>query len=150
MTRREAVLATVLPSFTITPERGQLVFFAEVTGDRDPLHVDLQAARAAGLPDLLVPPTFLFSLELKRPEPYRVLEAVGAELSQALHGEQRFTYHRPVHAGEELELAPRIVDYYEKKDGAMRFVVRRTEVRRDGDLVAELENILILRAGRAA
>lgn len=150
MTDREAVLATTLPAFTIAAERGQLAFFAAVVGDTDPLHIDVEAAVAAGHPDVVVPPTFLFSLELRRPEPYRMLEVIGADLSEALHGEQSFVYHKSVHAGDVLDFEPKIVDYFEKKDGAMRFIVRRTAVRRRGGLVAELENTLILRSGRAA
>ncbi|MEU9888907.1 MaoC family dehydratase N-terminal domain-containing protein [Sphaerisporangium sp. NPDC051011] len=150
MTARETVLGTRLPAFSIAAERGQLQFFAKVVGETDPVYFDVSASTAAGYPDLLVPPTFLFSLELKRPEPYRVLEVVGANLSQALHGEQSFTYHRPVFAGELLCFAPRIVDYYTKKDGALQFVVRRTTVTRQDHVVAELENTLILRAGTSS
>lgn len=150
MTDRRTVLGIELPAFTITPERGQLQFFASVIGETDPVYHRVDAARAAGLPDLPVPPTFLFSLELKRPEPYRVLSAIGADLSQALHGEQTFVFHRQSFAGEELAFAPRVTDYYEKKGGAMKFIVRSTDVTTtDGEAVAELVNTLILLSGES-
>lgn len=145
------MLDTILPDFTITPERGQLQFFASVIGEPDPVYSSFDAARKAGYPDIPVPPTFLFSLELKRPEPYRILEVIGADLSQALHGEQAFTFHRQSFAGEELAFAPRITDYYEKRGGAMKFIVRSTDVTNSsGELVAELVNTLILRTGVSA
>lgn len=149
MTSRESVLATELPEFSIAAERAQLQFFASVIGELDPIYFDPAAAVAAGHRDLLVPPTFLFSLELKRPEPYRVLDVIGATLSQALHGEQSFVYHDLVYAGDVLRFMPKVVDYYVKKDGALQFIVRRTTVTRAGDLVAELENTLILRSEKS-
>jgi len=144
---RSVVLDTVLPSFTAVAEREQLQAFARITGLDDPVYREVDAARRAGFPDLLVPPTFLFSLELRRPEPYAVLDALGVPQSSTLHGEQSFEYHLPAFAGQALDLAPRLTDYYEKKGGALRFVVRTTTVHAAGDLVANLTNVLVIRDG---
>lgn len=146
--RRAAVLATTLPAFTAVAEHEQLRAFARVVGITNPVHHDVAAARDAGHPDLLVPPTFLFSLELQRPDPYAVLRTLGVDQSRILHGEQAFEYHRPVFAGVVLDLVPRITDYYEKKGGALQFVVRTTTVHSSADLVAELRNVLVIRAER--
>lgn len=53
----------------VTVERGRLALFARVTGQTDPVYTDVAAARAAGHPDLPVPPTFIFGLELEAPDP---------------------------------------------------------------------------------
>ncbi len=134
-----------LPAFSAKVERGHLRFFATVLGEIDPTYSDLDAARAAGYPDLLVPPTFFFSLELGRPNPHGVLQELGVDLRQILHGEQAFEYHALAFAGQTLDLAPRYSDYYEKKNGALRFLVRQTHVSRDGEPVATLTNVLVIR-----
>lgn len=134
-----------LPAFTAAAERGQLQFFAKVTGVTDPVYVDLDTACAAGFPDLPVPPTFFFSLELKRPYSPGVLEELGADQRQVLHGEQRFDYHALAFAGDELVFSSRFVDYYEKKDGALKFLIRKTAVTRNGEPIADLTNVLVVR-----
>ncbi|MDP6971490.1 MAG: MaoC family dehydratase N-terminal domain-containing protein, partial [Pseudomonadales bacterium] len=51
----------------IVAEQGQMQFFAKVTGARNRIYWDVEAARAAGHPALPAPPTFLFSLDLLAP-----------------------------------------------------------------------------------
>lgn len=138
------LIASALPEFTAEVERGQLRLFAHVTGETDPVYLDVDTARQFGYPDLPVPPTFLFSLELQRPDPHGVLRELGVELNQVLHGEQHFTYQQMAHAGEQLAFTPRITDYYERKGGALRFVVRETRVTRLGSEIASLRNVLII------
>jgi hypothetical protein len=140
-----SLIGKELPSFTATAERGRLRFFAKAIGEHDPVYTDLRAAQAAGHADLPVPPTFLFSLELERPDPHAVLREIGVDMRQILHGEEGLTYHRVVVAGEELTFRPRLVDYYEKKGGALRFLVRDTQVFAVGELVAELRNVVVVR-----
>ena len=77
----------------VTVERGRLALFARVTGQADPVYTDLAAARAAGHPDLPVPPTFFFGLELEMPAPFGYLAELGIDLRQVLHGRQTFRYH---------------------------------------------------------
>jgi acyl dehydratase len=140
-----------LPSADVTIERGRVRFFAEVIGEIDPVYSDLEVAQAAGHPDLPVPPTFLFSLELDVSDPFVMLTEFGVDLRQVLHGEQSFTYHLPVHAGETLTVQPRIVDVYSKKAGALEFLVKQTNLSRlDGTLVAELSSTLVVRNPEAA
>lgn len=134
-----------LPRFRAAAERGQLRLFAGVLGETDAVYTDLDTARAAGYPDLPIPPTFLFSLELERPDPHGVLRELGIDQRQLLHGEQEFRYHRMAFAGQELEFRPQLSDYYEKKDGALKFLVRRTEVLRGEEPIAELANVLVIR-----
>lgn len=144
-TRGHDIVGLQLPSFTAVAERGQLRFFAKATGQDNPIYTDLTFAKAAGHADLPVPPTFLFSLELGRPDPYRVLRDLEIDMRQVLHGEQGFTYHRVAVAGENLHFAPRMVDYYEKRGGALRFLVRETEVTSAGEPVAQLRNVIVVR-----
>ncbi|MBA3741479.1 MAG: MaoC family dehydratase N-terminal domain-containing protein [Sporichthya sp.] len=141
----QSLIGKALPTFTATAERGRLRFFAKAIGEVDPVYTDVAAARVAGYGDLPVPPTFFYSLELGRPDPHGFLRDIGVDMRQILHGEEGFTYHRVVVAGEELTFRPRIVDYYEKKGGALRFLVRETQVFAAQELVAELRNVIVVR-----
>ena len=135
-----------LPAFDVRVEAGRLRFFAKATGQTDPLYVDEEAARAAGLPGLLVPPTFLFCLEMDAPDPAAIRNLLGMDYRRLLHGEQQFTYHAPAHAGDMLRFEQRIEDIYDKKGGALEFVVRRTQVHNQRDArVAELRTVTVLR-----
>ncbi|WP_329165475.1 MaoC family dehydratase N-terminal domain-containing protein [Streptomyces sp. NBC_01717] len=145
------VIGTEFPAHTVDVERGRLRFFAKATGQSDPVYSDLEAAKAAGHRDLLVPPTFLFCLEGERPPgSLNLLDVIKVDIRVVLHGEQGFTYHEPIHAGDQLTFTSKITDVFSKKGGALEFVVRRTEVTRDGDLVAELVNSLVVRSLKGA
>lgn len=135
-----------LPESTFPVERGRVRFFAKAIGETDPVHRDVEAARAAGYPDLLAPPTFLFSAELDSGATERLLADLGVPWERLLHGEQGFTWHRPVCAGETVTVRSRIADVYEKKGGALEFVVRASKATNQrGELVAELRTVLVCR-----
>ncbi len=140
-------IGKVLPGFQVTAEAGQLRFFAKATGETNPIYLDESAARDAGHPGLPLPPTFLFSLEIKQPASgWR--QEMGIQPSRILHGEQSFTYHRMAYAGDVLRFESRISDIYDKKGGALDFVVRETRVtNQDGEHVADLRSVLVQRNG---
>lgn len=140
---RARVIGTALPVFTASADRRRLRLFADVMGETDPVYTDVAAARAAGYPDLLVPPTFLFSLEYERPDPHGPLLRLGIDLRNVLHAEQRFDYHTMTFAGQALEFRPVLADLYTKKEGRLFFVVRETAVLRHGELIATLRNTVV-------
>ena len=148
MTIDPSVVGRELPSFTVELERGRIRLFAQVIGDTNPVFTDLAAARSAGHPDLPVPPTFLFGFVLEGPRSTQWLDDLGIDLGSVLHAEQTFTYHATAHAGDVLVYRPRIVDTFEKKGGALLFVVREIRVtREDGTPVAELrDSIAVVRS----
>jgi acyl dehydratase len=141
---RDRALAIRIEPITVTVERGRLVAFARVTGQTDPVYADLDAAKAAGHPDLPVPPTFLFGLELAAEDPFGYLQGLGLDLHHGLHGEQAFRYHAIAHAGDTLVLRQRIVDAYSKKGGALDFVVKQTDISRGGEPVAEAVSTIVV------
>jgi acyl dehydratase len=137
-----------LPPFQVDVEKGRLRFFAKATGQDDPVYTDEDAARAAGHPGLPVPPTFFFCLEMESPNPAAVRELLGIDYRRLLHGEQGFTYHRMAYAGDTLSFQQRIEDIYDKKNGALEFVVRKTSVTNQrGDPVADLRCVSVIRNG---
>lgn len=76
--------------------------FARSIGDSNPHYNDLEAAKTAGYPDLLAPPTFLAAAIPGRLGVPTADPALGLDYSLIVHGEQRFTLLRPIVAGDEL------------------------------------------------
>lgn len=144
-----SAVGTTLPPVTMKVERGRLRSFARAIGESDPIYSDLDAARAAGHPDLPVPPTFLFGVELESADPFGYLAELGVDLRTVLHGEQRFAYHRMVHAGEELTAHAVISDVYAKRGGTLEFIVKDTRITRgpraDNEAVADLTSVIVVR-----
>ncbi|MEU5164049.1 MaoC family dehydratase N-terminal domain-containing protein [Streptomyces sp. NPDC020875] len=145
-----ALVGTRYPEFRTAAERGRLRFFAKATGQHDPAYTDLDTARAAGHPDLPIPPTFLFCLEMDNPERGAFLRDLGIDIRTILHGGQDFAYHAPAHAGDELTFATEVTDVYSKKGGALGFIVRTTRVTRDGTPIATLTSTTVVRDPKAA
>jgi acyl dehydratase len=145
-----SVVGLELPGFGVTVERGALRFFAAAIGELDPVYSDVHAARAAGYRDLPAPPTYLFSLEAQRPAKNLVLDRLGVDYRRILHGEQRFDHTAVACAGDELDFELSIVDAYEKRQGALNFVVRQTVVRRSGYEIARLKNVLVITGEKRA
>lgn len=134
-----------LPVFEARADESQLRLFAKVVGETDPIYFDEAAAREAGHPGIPLPPTFLFSLELLQPAT-QWRQQLGMDMARILHGEQSFTYHRAAYAGQTLRFETRITDIYEKRGGALEFVVKETRVTNAADEpVADLRSIIVHR-----
>jgi len=135
-----------LPAAEMLVERGRLRFFAKAIGETDPVYTDVEAAHAAGYPDLPAPPTFLFSAELDSGAVESLLSQLEIPIAKILHGEQSFTYAKPVCAGDRVTLSAKITDIYDKKNGALEFVVKTAEARNQaGETVAEVRTVLVVR-----
>lgn len=133
--------ASVLPI-----ERSRLQFFAKAIGETQAIYTDRDAAQAAGYADLPAPPTFLFAAELDSGAVDDVLAKLGIPLAKLLHGEQSFTYHQPACVGDTVTVTSRIDDIYDKKNGALEFVVKASKaVNQRGELVAEMRSVLVCR-----
>lgn len=141
-----SLIGSESPGGTLLVTRSRLRAFARATGQTDPRYTDVDRAKQAGHRDLPVPPTFFFSIDLELPDPFRSLTDLGIDLRTVLHGEQEFSYHRMAYAGDELATRSRVTDVYEKKDGALQFLVKETTVTdQDGALVATLRDTTIIR-----
>lgn len=145
----ERARAVQLPAFDVLIERGRLRAFARAIDETSPVFTDVDAARAVGHPDLPMPPTFLFSLYLEATDPWGFLGDIGADLRGLLHGEQSFTFHATLHAGDTVTLRPRIADAY-AKNARMDFILQHIDFLRGDELVAEAESLLVVREVAAA
>ncbi len=129
-------------------EKGRLRFFAKATGETNPIYFDEEAAKAAGLPTLPVPPTFLFSMDMEVPDPFEILSVMDVDLGKILHGTQEFNYFKDVYAGDTISFKSEITDIFDKKGGALEFIVKKTEAtNQHGDLVAEMTRTIVVRNG---
>ncbi|OLR90670.1 MaoC family dehydratase N-terminal domain-containing protein [Actinokineospora bangkokensis] len=82
--------------------------FADAVGADDPLHRDPAAARAAGYPDVVAPPTFTTILNLAAINEIVGDPQLGLDYDRMVHGDQSFTYHAPVVAGDRLVCTPAV------------------------------------------
>ncbi len=134
---REQALKAQLPALPVDIERGRLRLFAKAIGETNAIYFDLDAAGRAGYPDLPVPATFLGnSIELDIPDALGWARDLGVDVSSATHAEQSFEYHRMAFAGDSLVLHRKIVDVYTKKQGALEFIVKQTDIQRGIELIA--------------
>ena len=132
---------------SIVVEQGQLQLFAKATGTPDQIYWEVAAAKEAGHPALPAPPTFLMCLDSLAPsnDP-GVLKQLGVDIGRILHGEQRFKYGKPIYAGDEITFESEITDMYEKKGGALQFVVSEsTATNQNGEVVGKVINSLVIR-----
>ncbi|MET0797407.1 MaoC family dehydratase N-terminal domain-containing protein [Rhodococcus erythropolis] len=143
------VIGTRIPEHSVEVERGRLAFFARATGQDDPIYTDRSAAEQAGHRDIPVPPTFLFCLDMERPNPSTFYADLGIDIRTILHGEQEFTYLQTAYAGDTLQFSTAVTDCYAKKAGALQFLVRTTEVTREGQAIATLRSTTVIRDPRA-
>lgn len=141
----DAARALEIAPLTVEVERGRLRFFAKSIGENDPQYTDVEVARQHGHRDLPVPPTFFFSLDLERPDPFAYLDALGVDLRHVLHGEQHFDYHAMAYAGDTLTLESRVLDVTSKRNGSMDLLRKRTDIRRGAVPVATATSTIVVR-----
>lgn len=122
-----AAKGVMLEPVTVPVERGRIRFFAQVLGESDPVHFDVDAARAAGHPDLVATPSFFMVVEaeangerVRRGQP-PMMDVVKCDFRYLLHGDERYFYQAPIYAGEEVTHTTKVLDFYDKKGGAMEF-----------------------------
>ena len=76
--------------------------FARATGSTSPLNFDVEAAKEAGYTDVVAPPTFPVVVQEATLAQLLADPDGGIDFSRVVHGEQRFSYTRPIVAGDEL------------------------------------------------
>lgn len=133
-------------SFFVEVEKGKLRFFAKAIGETNPIYLDEEAALEAGYRALPAPPTFAMVLEQEAPEPLPVIDLLEIDIGRILHGSQSFEYFVPICAGDTIRVDARIVDIYDKKGGALDFVVMESSyTNQDNVLTSRATNTLVVR-----
>jgi hypothetical protein len=140
MDKRE-VVGRPTAAARVQVERGPIAKFADAVHNDSKIYQRRDAAAAAGFVEVPAPPTYAFSAlqywgafpEEQPPDPTGgsnpLMEVIGslmAEGGMVLHGEQEFTYHRAIVAGDELTCEGHVVDLYSKESSSgkvMTFLV---------------------------
>src|ERR1700733_7278731 len=80
--------------------REKIVEYAQATGETNPLHLDLAAARAAGHADIVAPPMFAVVYQGRSVAQAMFDPELGIDFAHLVHGEQAFAWHRLGVAGD--------------------------------------------------
>jgi acyl dehydratase len=135
---------TYTPTSPYQVGREKIREFALAVGLDDPLHFDVEAAKAAGYPDVVAPPTFPIVLTMAASRQIIDDPDLGMDYSRVVHGDQRFAYARPVVAGDELVCVNSVDEIISR--GGHDFMTTRTEVSTTaGELVVTAWSKLVVR-----
>jgi acyl dehydratase len=109
--------------------------YANAVGETNPVHLDVEAARAAGYADVVAPPMFAVVYSAPAMAPAVLDPDVGINLAMMVHGGQEFAWGRPVVAGDEITTTASVKDISER-DGKGFYVFETVSTNQDGDTVA--------------
>ncbi len=93
--------------------------YAAAVGETNPLHRDLEAARAAGYRDLVAPPMFAVVYSAPSVTAAMFDPELGVDFARVVHGSQELMWGPLVEAGDEITTKATVKDLSER--GGMRF-----------------------------
>jgi acyl dehydratase len=128
------VIGKTYPGTTYAVGREKVREFAYAVGETNPLHLDLEAARAAGHADVVAPPMFAvvysgaaLAQGLFDPE-------IGIDFARLVHAGQEFEWGPLVVAGDEITTTMAVADVTERAGNGF-FVFESTSVNQRGETV---------------
>jgi acyl dehydratase len=122
--------------------------FAEAVGATDPVHVDAAVARERGYAGVIAPPTFAVLVAQQCDRQLIVDPEAGIDFSRVVHGEQRFTHHRPLTAGDSI-VGTLHVDTV-REAGGHAMVTTRTELATEaGEAVCTATSTIVIRGAES-
>ncbi|RFS86123.1 MaoC family dehydratase [Actinomadura spongiicola] len=139
---RDYIGRTFPPSEPYEVSRVKIREFADAIGDDNPIYRDQEAAKAAGHPDVIAPPTFPIVVSLLSP----ALEdpGLGLNFSMVVHGEQRFEYTRPLRAGDVITCVTTITEI-KSLAGNEKMSVETDIKTVEGEPVCKTHNVIVER-----
>jgi acyl dehydratase len=107
-------IGKVYPPDVYAVGREKVREYAAAVGENNPLHHDVEAARAAGYADLLAPPMFVV-VYCSRPFMNALFDPeLGIDFAHLVHGAQQFHWGQPVVAGDEITTTLTVKDISER------------------------------------
>jgi acyl dehydratase len=94
--------------------REKIIEFALATGETEPLHLDVGAARAAGYADVVAPPMFAVVYQNRAVVQALFDPELAIDFAHLVHGEQAFSWERMAVAGDELTTTLTVDDISER------------------------------------
>ncbi|GLY40409.1 hypothetical protein Amsp01_064320 [Amycolatopsis sp. NBRC 101858] len=139
--------ADFVDEVTFDVERGKILEFARATFAEDPVHTSEASARAAGFARLPATPTHVVVAGHHRDQ-RRFVEKLGLAFDRVVVGSVKWTYVRPLLAGDRVHGVRRVVD--DRRKGALRIVTLETDyVDTAGESVVVVRETLIERGAQA-
>ena len=132
------------PSEPYEVSRVKIAEFADAIGEPSALCRDRAAAQAVGYPDVIAPPTFAIVISSAAGRMAQSDPGLGLDYSMVVHGEQSFSYTRPLHAGDVVVSQATIESI--RALGSMTTLTTVTEIRTvDGEHVCTARSTLVER-----
>src|ERR1700709_1600869 len=100
-----------------TPYQGgreKIKEYARALGIENPVHFEVEAARAAGFRDLVAPPMFAVVYSGPALAPAIFDPEVGINIATMVHGGQVFEWEEPACSGDEMTTTAKGTEVYEK------------------------------------
>jgi acyl dehydratase len=130
----DAAVGKQYPPVLYAVGREKVREYAAAVGETNPVHLDPEAARAAGYADVVAPPMFCVVYAAKAMGPAVLDPEVGINLMMMVHGGQEFVWGPPVVAGDEITTSVTVSEIYEK-DGKGFYVFESTSDNQKGERV---------------
>jgi acyl dehydratase len=141
---RDYVGRTFAPTEPYEVSRTKIAEFATAIGEPSPLCHDPGAARQAGYPDVIAPPTFAIVIASTSSAQVIHDSGLGVNYSMVVHGEQTFEHDRPLHAGDWVVARSTIEDIREL--GRHTIMTTRTDITTvDGEHLCTARGTLVER-----
>jgi acyl dehydratase len=119
------------PGTTYQAGREKIKEYATALGIENPVHFDVEAARAAGFRDVVAPPMFAVVYSGPALGPVLFDPEVEMNFAAMVHGGQEFAWGEPVCSGDEITTTARCLSI-EEKDGKGFYVFETVSVNQDG------------------
>ena len=102
------------PAVVYAVGREKVKEFAAAVGETNPVHLDHEAAWAAGYADVVAPPMFAVVYSAPVMGPAIFDPEIGINFATMVHGGQEFVWGPPVVAGDEITTGAEVKEIYEK------------------------------------
>jgi len=119
--------------------------FSRAVFATNPINNDVDAAKAAGYSDIVAPPTFAVVVQESTLHQLLSEPDGGIDFTRVVHGDQRFSYSRPIVAGDELT-ATLAVTSIKTLGGNSMVTAESTIVDQTGAHVVTATSTLVVRA----
>ena len=137
------------PPFTFEVDKSKIRELVQALGEDNPIFTDDQAARSAGLPGIVAPPTFPTLFKMWGEGGNRTLiEAMGGAPLRVLHGEEEYEYHGFIRPGDLITGQSTVISIDEKegRSGHLDIAVVETEYRnQQAELVVVARSTIVIR-----
>ena len=125
--------------------REAITEFARSEGAAHPAHFDAAAAQELGYADVIAPTTFAVIPSQRCEALFISSPDAGIDYSRVVHGQEQFTYTRPIVAGDRLAATTHVDGLRESGGNAM--ITTRTELTDadTGDAVVTVTSTIVVR-----